>query len=137
MKQMLRMRPKAMLILGVLNGTRVCITFSQSQNSPQHRQSLSMYPVHGMTSRRGTISTSQLRNLGLASSAVYLLLPHKPNPRLSSNPPSHYKIRPAGRVSAVSLRARQWNLRFTPSPSLSIAAMTDGLIRRRLNWRKN
>ena len=76
------------------------------------------------------------RDLGLMSSTACLLLPHKPNPRPSLNPPSHCKIRPTNKMSAVSLEARRWSLHSTPSPSLSTAAMMDGQMRTWLNWRK-
>jgi hypothetical protein len=65
-----------------------------------------MHPVYSTTLRRGTIVTSQPRDLSLASSIVYLLLLYKPNPRLSPNPPYYSKIRLTSRVLVVSLGAR-------------------------------
>jgi hypothetical protein len=123
-----------MSILGVSNGMRVCITPSQPQNSSQRRQSPLIHPVYSMTLKRAAILRSQPRGLGLLSSTACLLPPHKPNP---PNPPSHCKIRPTSKVSAISLGARQCSLRSTPSPSLPIAAMMDRLMIAWLNWRKN
>lgn len=77
------------------------------------------------------------RDLGLMSSTACLLLLHKPNPRPSLNPPSHCKIRPTSKMSAVSLEARRWSLHSTSSPSLPTAAMMNGQMRTWLNWRKN
>jgi hypothetical protein len=68
------------------------------------------------------------RDLGLTRSTACLLLPRKPN---------HYKIRPTSKVLVVSLEARQWSLRSTPSPSLLTAAMMVGQMGAWLNWRKN
>ncbi|TVY89005.1 hypothetical protein LAWI1_G003347 [Lachnellula willkommii] len=48
-----------------------------------------MHSVRGITLRRAAILRSQPRDLGLTSSTACLLLPHKPNPRPSPNPPSH------------------------------------------------
>ncbi|KAH9204648.1 hypothetical protein DL95DRAFT_418097 [Leptodontidium sp. 2 PMI_412] len=45
----------------------------------------------------------QPRVLGLTSSTACLLLPHKPNPRPSLNPPRRCKIRPTSKMSVVSL----------------------------------
>jgi hypothetical protein len=97
-----QMRPKALLvmsmsILGVLNRTRVCMTPSQLQNPPQHRQSPWIHPVRG-----------QLRDLGLVSSTACLLLPHKPNPnpKPSPNPLSYYKVGLTSKVLIILLKAR-------------------------------
>jgi hypothetical protein len=96
-----------------------------------------MHPVRSMTLRRAAILRSQLRDLGLLSRTACLLLPYKPNPRPSPNHSSHCKIRPISKVSAVLLEVHQWSLRSTPSPSLPIAAIMDGLMIVWLNWRKN
>ena len=104
MTHVLGARSKALLvkpILHVLNWTRVYITPSQPQNSPQRQHSPSMHSVRVITLRRAAILRSQPRDLGLTSSTACLLLPHKPNPRPSPNPPSHR--------SDPSARCRQYH----------------------------
>jgi hypothetical protein len=61
MRHVLGMRLKALPAKstpGVRTRTRVYITPSQPQNSPQRRQSPLMHPVHGMTLRRAAILRS-------------------------------------------------------------------------------
>lgn len=133
LKQVLGMKPfSVMSTQGILNWTRVCMTPLQSQDSPQRPQSPSMYPVHGMTLKRAAVLRSQPRDLGLTSSTPYLLLPHKPSPRASPNPPHHSKISPTSKVSAVL-----WTLRSTPSPTLQTASTADGQMRKWPHWRKS
>jgi hypothetical protein len=48
---------------------------------------------------RAAILRSQPRDLGLVGNTACLLLPHKLNPSLSPNPPSHCKIGPTRKVA--------------------------------------
>jgi len=101
-RHILRIRSKtllSMLILSVLNGIRVYITPSQSQNSLRGRQSLLMHLVYNMTLKGAVILS------GLMSSKACLLLLYKINFKPSFNPLIRYKIRLISKVSVISLRA--------------------------------